>query len=80
MLLEYIQAALRHAKYEILSGDGSYYGEIVECNGVYANAKTLEDCREELRSVLEEWILFRVYRNLPMPVIDGIRLTIKKVA
>ena len=80
MLLEYIQAALRHAKYEILSDDGSYYGEIVECNGVYANAKTLEDCREELRSVLEEWILFRVYRNLPMPVIDGIRLTIKKVA
>ena len=41
MLLEYIQAALRHAKYEILPDDGSYYGEIRECNGVYANAETL---------------------------------------
>ena len=34
MLLEYIQAALRHAKFEILPDDGSYYGEITECNGV----------------------------------------------
>jgi predicted RNase H-like HicB family nuclease len=61
MLLEYIEAALRHAKYEILSDDGSYYGEIPECNGVYANAKNLEDCREELREVLEEWVLFRIH-------------------
>ena len=34
MLLEYIQAALRRAKYEILPDDGSYYGEIIECAGV----------------------------------------------
>ena len=66
MLLEYVQAALRHAKYEILPDDGSYYGEISECNGVYANAKTLEGCREELREVLEEWLLFRVHKNFPL--------------
>jgi hypothetical protein len=30
MLLEYIQAELRRAKYEILTDDGSYYGEIPE--------------------------------------------------
>lgn len=63
MLLEYIQAALRRAKYEILPDDGSYYGEIIECAGVYANAKTLEECREELREVLEEWVLFRVHKE-----------------
>lgn len=80
MLLEYIQAALRHAKYEILPDDGSYYGEITECNGVQANGDTLEDCREELREVLEEWVLFRVHKNLSLPVMDGIELTIKKVA
>jgi predicted RNase H-like HicB family nuclease len=80
MLLEYIQAALRHAKYEILADDGSYYGEILECNGAYANARTLEDCREQLREVLEEWVLFRVHRNLSLPVIDGIKLRVKKVA
>jgi predicted RNase H-like HicB family nuclease len=80
MLMEYIQAALRHAKYEILADDGSYYGGIPECEGVYANANTLEDCREELREVLEEWVLFRVHRNLPLPKIDDIELIIKAVA
>jgi len=80
MLVDYVNAALRHAKYEILSDDASYYGEIPECNGVYANAATLEGCREELMEVLEEWILFRVHKNLPLPVIDGYRLSIKEVA
>jgi len=80
MLLEYIQAGLRHAKYEILKDDGSYYGEIPECKGVYANANTLEECREELRTVLEEWVLFRVYRNLSIPSIDGIEITIREIA
>ncbi|MBM4031537.1 MAG: type II toxin-antitoxin system HicB family antitoxin [Planctomycetes bacterium] len=80
MLLEYVQAALRHAKYEILPDDGTYCGEIPECQGAYANAGTLEECREQLREVLEEWVLFRVHKNLPLPVIDGIELTIKEVA
>ena len=80
MLLEYLQAALRHARYEILPDNGTYYGEIPKCNGVYANAATLEGCREELREVLEEWVLFRVHRNLALPIIDGIELTIKEVA
>jgi predicted RNase H-like HicB family nuclease len=65
VLPEQVQAALRHERYEILQDDGSYCGEIRECNGVYANAGTLEDCREQLREVLEEWILFRVHRKLP---------------
>jgi predicted RNase H-like HicB family nuclease len=80
VLLEYINAALRRARYEILPDDGTYYGEIPEGNGVYANAATLEVCREELREVLEEWVLFRVHLRLSLPVIDGIELTIKEVA
>jgi predicted RNase H-like HicB family nuclease len=80
MLSEYLQAALRHARYEILRDDGTYYAEVPECSGVYANTNSLEECREELREVLEEWILFRVHRHLPLPAIDGIELTIKEVA
>ena len=80
MFTRYIQAALRQAKYEILSDDGSFYGEIPGFDGVYSNADGLEDCREELEEVLEEWILFRVSRNLPLPVVDGIELAIKEVA
>ena len=80
MLTSYIRAAMRRAKYEILSDDGSFYGEIPGFEGVYANAKNLEACREELEEVLEEWILFRVSRNLKLPVVNGIRLRIKEVA
>lgn len=80
MLMKYIQAAMRHAKYEILSDDGSFYGEIPLCKGVYANAASLEECREQLEEVLEEWILFRVHKNLRLPAIDGIDLAVKEMA
>jgi predicted RNase H-like HicB family nuclease len=80
MLTNYIRAALNRARYEILSDDNSYYGEIPDCDGVYANAATLEACREELAEVLEEWMLFRVAKGLPLPVVDGVELTIKEVA
>ncbi|MEW6127099.1 MAG: type II toxin-antitoxin system HicB family antitoxin [Acidobacteriota bacterium] len=80
MLTNYLKAAMRQARYEILPDDHSFYAEIPGFEGVYANAATLEDCREELAEVLEEWLLFRISRNLPVPVADGIELTIKEVA
>src|SRR3712207_2935017 len=54
MLTEYIQAAMRRAKYEILEDDKSFYGWIPYCQGVWANAPTLEGCRDELQEVLED--------------------------
>jgi len=62
MLTRYLRAAMREARYEILEDDGSYYGCIPELNGVWANAPTLEACREELEEVLEDWLLFRLSR------------------
>jgi predicted RNase H-like HicB family nuclease len=79
MLIAYMKAALRHAKYEILEEDKSFYGEIPELKGVYAHSTSLESCREELEEVLEEWIFFRIYKNLSLPIIDGIKLEIKEV-
>jgi len=66
MLMNYIRAAMRRARYEILLDDGTFYGEIPGFAGVYANADSLETCQEELLEVLEEWILFRVSRNFPL--------------
>ena len=80
MLRNYIAASMHRAKYEILSDDGSYYGEVPECRGVFANAMSLEECREKLEEVMEEWIFFRLSRSLPIPMIDGIELRIKEVA
>jgi predicted RNase H-like HicB family nuclease len=78
MLTQYIQAAMRKAKYEILPDDGTYYGEIPDCNGVWANAESLEACREELQEVLEEWLLLGISLNHRLPVIDGIELQYAK--
>lgn len=80
MLTEYISAALHKAHYELLPEDKLYYGEIPGFEGVYATAENLEDCREELRSVLEDWLLLSIYKNLPIPVIDNISLEVKHVA
>jgi len=59
MLSKYIAKKLKEAVYEILK-DGTYFGEIPGLKGVWANAKNLEDCREELRSALEDWLLFKI--------------------
>ena len=80
MLTKYLQAAMRRAKYEILPDDGTFYGEIPGFEGVYANAATLEACREELEEVLEEWVLFRVSEHLALPEVDGQGLAVRKVA
>jgi len=60
MLSKYIQATMRRAKYEILTDDKTFYGEIPGFEGVYSNSTTLEACRQELEEVLEEWVLFRI--------------------
>ncbi len=80
MLTDYIRAAMHRAKYEILEDDGTFYGEIPDFQGVWANADTLEACRDELESVLQDWILFRVSKSLALPIIEGIDLKIKAVA
>ena len=79
MLTKYIQAAMNAARYEIIEDDKSYYGEIPRFQGVYANAETLEACRTELEEALEDWILFRVSQNMPLPIVDGIEIAVREV-
>ncbi len=78
MLTRYLAAAMRRARYEILKDDGSFYGEIPGCRGVYANASSLEQCRTALMEALEDWILFRIHKHLAIPKIDGVELKVKK--
>ena len=67
MLKNYVHAAMGKARYEILSDDGTFYGEIPGFEGVYANADTLEACRDELEEALEGWILLRVSFQYTLP-------------
>ena len=79
MLTAYLQAAMRRAKYEILEDDGTFFGSIPDCQGVWANAPTLEECRDELQSVLEGWVMLGLGFQDPLPEIDGIRLEVPKI-
>jgi predicted RNase H-like HicB family nuclease len=72
MLTAYIQAAMRLEHYEILEDDGSFYGEIPGFQGVWANEPTLEACREELQSVLEDWIVVGLRLGHTLPIADGL--------
>ena len=80
MLTNYIQAAIPiYRDYEILPDGEGYYGSIPDLQGIWANADTLEACREELREVLGEWILIGLKMGHLSPQIDGIELKVKKV-
>jgi predicted RNase H-like HicB family nuclease len=69
---------MARAHYELLEGQEGFYGEIPGFQGVLAQANTLEACREELASTLEDWLLFRLSRQLPVPVLDGLDLSVKE--
>jgi len=66
------------AHYELLGQDEGFYAEIPGFQGVLAQAETLEACREELSNTLEDWLLFRISRHLPVPVLEGLDLTVRE--
>ncbi len=66
MLTEFILNKLKLAKYKLLK-DGSYFGEIPDLKGVWANAKNLKDCKRELQEVLEDWLFLKVRNQEKVP-------------
>ena len=80
MLTAYINAAMHRARYELLPDGEGFYGEIPGLDGVWANATTLEQCRDELQSVLEGWVVLGLRLAHSFPVIDGIDLNAAPIA
>ncbi len=75
MLTKFINAAMEEAKYKILE-DGTFFGEIESCPGVWSNESTLETCRAVLQEVLEEWLLMKIRDGDSLPLIRSIDLNI----
>lgn len=73
MFAEYIQAALERAEYEIMEEDEPepYYAHVPDLPGVWATGKTFEDCRKELISVIEGWIVLGLRLGRAIPAING---------
>ena len=76
MLTRFVDGCMRRAHYEIME-NGRYWGEIPGLQGVWAEGESLEQCRETLRDVLEDWLLIGLQMDHEIPVVDGIDLNRK---
>jgi predicted RNase H-like HicB family nuclease len=70
MFSEYIDAALRRAKYDTLE-NCTYMATVDGLRGVIATGKTIEACRGDLIEVIEEWVTIRLQKGLDIPALDG---------
>lgn len=75
MIREYLDRALRNAHYDMLE-DGGYVGEVADLQGVLATARSLEECRDQLAEVIEEWVLVHIARGLAVPPLDGVVVSV----
>ncbi len=73
ILTAFVETAMHEARYKMLE-DGTFFGEIPSCPGVWANEKTLEVCRDVLREVLEEWLFLKLRDGDFIPTIGEIDL------
>ncbi|HBL39549.1 TPA: HicB family protein [Candidatus Uhrbacteria bacterium] len=76
MLTQYILKQLGSARYKLLE-DGTYFGEIPRLQGVWASGSSLESCREELREVLESWLLLKLRSKDPIP---GLKVQLRRLS
>ena len=72
MLSGYILRKMSRARYKLLE-DETYFGEIPGVRGVWAHARSLEDCRAELHEVLEEWLYLKIHARERVAGISAIR-------
>lgn len=71
---------MAQATFEPLEQGEGFFGAIEGFEGLWASADTIESCRSELRSRLEDWIVLGLSMGHSMPAVSGIRLEVKKSA
>jgi len=74
MISNYIEEAMKYARYELVEDEEPYYGEIAPLRGVWATGKTLEECRANLKEVLEGWLVLSLRKGLPIPPIGAVSI------
>lgn len=67
MFTQYVQKTMRKARIERVE-DG-YYGSIRGFQGVWAQGKTKRECEQQLREVLEEWLLIKIRKQQFVPTV-----------
>lgn len=70
ILSDYLSAAMERATFAALEDD-SFAGRIAGCDGLVVLGDTIEECRDELRSTLDDWVLLGLKLGHPLPVFAG---------
>ena len=73
MIQEYINKALAVADYKILD-DGTWFADIKPLSGVWANGESIEETRQALIEVIEEWLLLKLKDGDEIPVLDAVEV------
>ena len=76
MLSTYIREAMKRARFKLLHNN-TIFGEIPGLDGVWANEKSLDRCREVLQEVLEDWLLLKLRDGDEIPRIGRVNLNLR---
>ncbi|WP_232287201.1 type II toxin-antitoxin system HicB family antitoxin [Crocosphaera watsonii] len=79
LLVDYCEKALKKAKYKRLN-DGTWFAEIDGFQGVWGNGLTIEECRQDLLEVLEEWIILKLQDGDNLPIVDDLQIKVTTVS
>jgi len=74
MIAEYIRAALHSAHYEFVEDGQVFFATVPGLDGVWSEGKTLEECRETLAEVIEDWIIAHIKDDAPLPDVMGVTI------
>lgn len=73
LLDDYIDAALRTAKFEKIDNGARVYAELPQFRGAWADGKTRDEVTRTLRQVLKGWIELQLESGQPLPRVKGVR-------
>jgi len=76
MILAYLEQALKRAEYAELE-DGTFVAEVPGLQGVIGTGGDRGSCTANLQEVVEEWVLVRIARGLPVPPLGGVTVAVK---
>lgn len=78
ILTRYVEAAMGVAVAE-RDDSGEWYAEIPACRGVWATGANRASCLDELREVLEEWLVLKLRDGDDIPSIHGADLRVEHI-
>lgn len=72
VLDDYIEAALKTARYEEIENGTKVYADVPDFRGAWADGKTRQEATKALRQVLRGWIELQLEQGGPLPKLKSV--------